>query len=303
MGPVHRRQAGAGTRAAAPVDRAGGGRRRRLRESHARGSADLHPSRPRPYAGQGRRRQSHDGRTVRARDRHQQGQGRLDAHRRFRRRHARCQRRGRRRHADRRRRRTRAQDSRPQGNRRVFFRRRRGQSRAIHRSAELGGRLPPARAVRVRGQPDLGDHTHRPDDRRCRRGCAGREHRGAGHEGRRQRCRGRRRSGCTPRRRSARWRGSALPARGDVPVQGARLRRSRRVPRQGGSRGCARLRSAARRAQCARRSRHRGRRLDAIDAAAKAEIDAAHGAGRSRALAGTAAAYTDIQNTGAGQWR
>ena len=117
----------------------------------------------------------------------------------------------------------------------MFFRRRRGQSRAIHRSVELGRRVPPARAVRVRGQPDFGDHAHWPDDRRCRCERAGREYRGVGHEGRRQRRRGRRRRRRTPRRRSARRRRPALSARGNVSLQGARLRRSRRVPRQGGS--------------------------------------------------------------------
>jgi pyruvate dehydrogenase E1 component alpha subunit len=43
--------------------------------------------------------------------------------------------------------------------------------------------------------------------------------------------------------------------------------------------------------------------IDALDAAAKAEIDAAMTQAESAAWPDTAAAYTDIQNTGAGQWR
>ena len=81
-------------------------------------------------------------------------------------------------------------------------------------------------------------------------------------------------------------RGSALAARGDVPVQGTRVRRSRRVPRRGGSRARARIRSADARARASCVARGvAADDIDAIDAAAKAEIDAAHGAGRSRALA------------------
>ena len=141
-GLVDLRQAGAGARTAAPVDRAGGRRRRRLREPHARRPAHLHPSRPRPHAGQGRRRQPHDGRAVRharpAPTRARAARCTSPTSRR----HARRERRRRRRHADRRRRRACAQDSRPPGNRRLLLRRRRGQPRAVPRSPELGRRLP-----------------------------------------------------------------------------------------------------------------------------------------------------------------
>ena len=91
---VHAGQAG---RLPPPLRRRGGGRGRRLRAPRRPRLRRLDAPRPRPLHRQGRRRARHDGRALRARDRHLQGQGRLDAHRRPRPRHARRERHRRRR--------------------------------------------------------------------------------------------------------------------------------------------------------------------------------------------------------------
>ena len=97
---------------------------------------DQHPPRPRPLHRQGRRHQAHDGRAVRPRRRLLQGQGRLDAHRRLRGRHAGRQRHRRRRAADRGRRRAR-RPARGQGRRGgLLLRRRRGRRGRVPRGAQ-----------------------------------------------------------------------------------------------------------------------------------------------------------------------
>ena len=75
----------------ASLRRPGGRRRRRLREPDDATDRVTSTHRgPRALHRQGRRHQAHDGRAVRPRRRLLQGQGRLDAHRRLRRRHARA---------------------------------------------------------------------------------------------------------------------------------------------------------------------------------------------------------------------
>ena len=90
--------------------RRGGGCGRCLFGAGARGPDHLDASRPRPLHRQGCRPQPHDGRALRPADRVLQGQGRFDAHRRFRHRHARRQRHRRGRDRDRDRRRPRRAD-------------------------------------------------------------------------------------------------------------------------------------------------------------------------------------------------
>ena len=96
--PISRRQH---LRRRALLYRRGGGRGRRMRGAGSGRPDHLDASRPRPLHRQGRRPGSHDGRTLRPRDRLLQRQGRLDAYRRFRQGHARRQRHRGRRHRDR----------------------------------------------------------------------------------------------------------------------------------------------------------------------------------------------------------
>ena len=122
-----------------------------------------------------------------ARDRHQPGQGRLDAHRRLLGRHAGRQRRGRGRHPDRGRRGARARHARRRRRGGLLLRRRRDQPRPVPRGAELGGGVQAAGPVRLRGQPLVGDHRDRVHDRGRRRARARGGDRRAGARGRRQR--------------------------------------------------------------------------------------------------------------------
>ena len=132
----------------------------------ARRRAALDPSRPRPHHRQGRRAARDDVRAVRPRGRHLRRQGRLDAHRRLRRRHARRQRRGR--GATSRSRPAPRMRSSCKGEDRIvccFF----GDG-AINRGpflegAELGEDLRSAGAVRLRGQRLRRDHADRGADR------------------------------------------------------------------------------------------------------------------------------------------
>ena len=128
----------------------------------------LDASRPRPLHRQGRRPQPHDGRAVRPADRLLQGQGRLDAHRRFRHRHARRQRHRRGRHLDRHRRRARGADG-GQGRRRgVVLRRRRVECRAVPRMPQHRGDLEAADALCLREQHVRGADRRRRRRTRCR---------------------------------------------------------------------------------------------------------------------------------------
>jgi hypothetical protein len=99
----------------------------------------------------------------------QQGQGRLDAHRRLLGRHAGRQRRGGRRHPHCHRRRACAEDPRPAAPGGLLLRRRRGQPRPLPGRPELGPGLPAAGAVRVRGQPLSATTPTGADDGRRRR--------------------------------------------------------------------------------------------------------------------------------------
>ena len=169
-----------GARPAAPVDRPGGGGRGRLRPPGEDRLPDLHAPRPRPHAGQGRRPDAHDVRALRQGQRLQWRQGRLDAHRRLLGRHAGRQRRGRGRAADRGGGGACAEAAEEGRDHRVLLRRRRDQPRPLSRIAELGARLRPAGALRLRGQPLERDHGQRADDGRRRRLGP---RRGAGHRG------------------------------------------------------------------------------------------------------------------------
>ena len=153
--------AGQDLRRRALLYRRGGGRGRGLRRARRSRPDHLDASRPRPLHRQGRRPQPHDGRAVRPPDRLLQGQGRLDAHRRFRHRHARRQRHRRGRHLDHHRRRPRGADG-GQGRRRgVVFRRRRVERGAVPRMHEHRGGLETADDLCLREQ-----HVRRADRRR-----------------------------------------------------------------------------------------------------------------------------------------
>ena len=185
-------------------------------------------------------------------------------------------------------------------------RRRRGQSRAVPRGAQLGGAVPAARAVRVRGQRRCGLHPRRERDGRAGRVARAQALRRRGDQRRRQRRDRGRRSGC--RRAVAAVRrgdGPALPARAHLPPawatprptprRGARPTRSRRRARATRSRGSPRVltergvageaieqidrggRRPRWRRRAAARRRHRGRR--------------------------PAIAFDDVQDTGAVAWR
>ena len=85
----------------------------------------------------------------------------------------------------------------------MLLRRRRGQPRAVPRGPQLGADLPPAGAVRLRGQPLLGHDRDRGDDRRRGRGGARACDRPARPGRRRQRRRGGRRRRVGGRRKCA----------------------------------------------------------------------------------------------------
>ena len=168
----------------------------------------LDPSRPRPLHRQGRRPQPHDGRALRAADRLLQGQGRLDAHRRFRHRHARRQRHRRGRDRDRHRRGPGGADGRQGRRRGLVFRRRRIERRALPRVPQYRGDLEAADALRLREQHVCREHRGRRDARLERRGGA----RGRLRHSRRRRRRQRRLrglSGGKPRRRAGARRATA----------------------------------------------------------------------------------------------
>ena len=146
-------------------------------------------------------------------------------------------------------------DPRRDRDRRVLLRRRRDQPRPVRGIAELGAGLPPAGALRLRGQPLVGHDADRVADRGRWRRRAGARARHRGADRGRQRRRGRRCRGRRPRRRGASGRRAAFPARDHVPGQGARLGRSGRVPRPGRARGRAHDRPAAARPHGAREPR------------------------------------------------
>ena len=210
------------------LHRRGGGRGRRLFGARPRRPDHLDASRPWPLHRQGCRPQPHDGRALRAADRLLQGQGRLDAHRRFRHRHARRQRHRRGRNRDRHRRRPRGTDGRQGRGRGLVFRRRRIECRAVPRVPQYRGDLEVADALCVRKQHVRGEHRGRRDPRVERRGGARGRLRHSGCRRRRQRhLRGL--SGGKPRRRAG-----ALGRRPELDrVQDLPLARPHRAPGHG----------------------------------------------------------------------
>ena len=132
--------------------RRGGGRSRRMRGAESGRPDHLDAPRPRPLHRQGRRSRPHDGRALRPRNRLLQGQGRLDAHRRFREGHARRKRHRRRRHLDRDRGGARSAAARERPRRRVLLRRRRCQCRTLSRVHQHRGRLEAPDHLRLREQ-------------------------------------------------------------------------------------------------------------------------------------------------------
>ena len=249
-----------------------------------------------------------DVRAVRPRHRHQQRQGRLDAHRRLLGRHAGRQRRGRRRHPDRRRRGACAEDpqaaatSSPASS--ATARSTAGRSsKALNWAAGVRA----AGAVRLRGQPHLGDHADRPDDRPATaRAARAESDRRAGARGRRQRCRGGR---CRGR---ARWSARSAPAQGPRLLHAVTYRFKGHVSVDPGAyRDAGRSRArAARTIRCCSRATSCSRAASTPD-----DIDAidARGAGRDRRRAGRpptprpgptpARRVHRRQDTGAGRWR
>ena len=167
----------------------------------------LDASRPRPLHRQGRRPQPHDGRALRPADRLLQGQGRLDAHRRFRHRHARRQRHRRGRHLDHHRRGPCGADGRQGRRRGLLLRRRRIERRAVPRVPQHRGDLEAADALCLREQHVCGADRGRRDARLARCGGARGRLRHSGRRRRRQRHRSR-----SIRRRAAPWIGRAQAA-------------------------------------------------------------------------------------------
>ena len=234
--------------------------------------------------------------------RHLRRQGRLDAHRRFRGRHARRQRRGRGQHPDRRRRRPCDPVAWRGPDRLLHLRRWCDQPRAVPRGPELGADLRSAGPVRVRGQRLCRHHPHRGPDRRAGAACAGGE---PGHpraRGRRQRScwRSTRRApscsaGCVP----ARGRSSSGPRPTAWPATPPPIRPPTEPPRRSRPAGSA-TRSPLTRALLLAGG-VAASELDAAEAEERAAIEAAVAAAEAAPWPDAAEAFTDVQDVGG--WR
>ena len=184
--------------------------------------------------------------------------------------------------------------------RRLLLRRRRDQPRPVPRGAQLGRDPRAAGALRVRGQPLVGDHADRRDDR-------GRGRAGARAGDRRA---GRRRWTATMSspsiaaaqaallKRSERQ-GPAVPARDHLPLQRPRLGRRRGVSRRRRSLEGAGERSAGRSPP---KALDRERRKKSMQEAEE-EVRRALQAAASAPWPDARDAYNDVQDTGGGQWR
>ena len=192
-----------------------------------RGLHRQHPSRPRPLDRQGLRSGADDAGVVRQEGRAVRRQGRLDAHRRSRPRHARRQRHRRRRPAAGGRRGAERQDPGPRHCRGLVHRRRRLQPGHHLRGDEFGGGAETAGDLRLREQPVRRGHRGRlrrrqPRHRRPRRGL--RPARGQGQRRRflRGPRGGRRGRRARPRRRRPERRSRSIPAAFTATIRATR---------------------------------------------------------------------------------